>query len=302
MQKKPKRQHYLPVSYLKFFSQNPNENRKARIFRYDGVSSTQVPVESQCYGKFHYSSAMADLVEAHFGVFESKYPTLIKKLINGDSLSKSDYYFFILIIFDIHMRNIAYRHHGFANPFKGYQQLRDLFFERVIAELPLQYQLKPNEYLFNAFVKKWRLSCINTTGDDFFITSDHPCLWFDVGGYKPVFMILPITPRIIALAYDVREVEVVEQTAHPGDISVVNFYQCRQSLKVVYSQAKLTSEQEKVASSIYNKIRSKHGDVFPEYCYPDLFTYWLQGEPLSFTFLKIKRDENLLFPTASSTH
>lgn len=290
-----RKQHYLPVAYLKFFSDDPDKGRNANIFRYDGKKSSLVPIETQCYGKFFYSALKRSIVEEYFGIREKGYSRIVTKIIKNKDLTEGEYYFFILTIFDIHMRNIAYNCKGFHGRFKAYLQFRELFVERVIVELFLHLQTNPAEVTLNALKKKWKLCFIQACSGDCFKTSDHPSLWFELGGYKPVLVILPITPTIIGVGYDIREIAVVSNSATLNDIGVLNLYQCRQSYNTLYSSVELTEQQQTVAK-LFFRYRSNRGWIVPGRCRPELFMCPLPDDPRRLSFLKFNQDIEFLFP------
>lgn len=290
-----KRQHYLPVAYLKFFSCNPSKGRNARIYRFDGRKSSFVSVKNQCKGKFIYSESERLLTEQYFGFRESNYANIVRKIIKGKSLTDDEYYFFILMMFDINMRNIAYKYRGFSNRFRAYMQMKQLFIENVIAQLPLVFQSNPTEVARDALKKNWKFKSIYGAHGDFFITSDHPSIWFDLGDLRPVLVVLPITPQIIGVAYDIREIDIISHITSLHDVSILNGYQCFQSYSTIFSRTKFTKQQQKAAKTMFMSRRPR-GLIVPESCWPELFTCPFSNERRRLSFLKVNLEAKFTFP------
>src|SRR5262245_28034290 len=97
-----KRQHYLPASYLKYFSADQTKcSRKSWIWRFDGHEQKLVPVESECFADYHYSRKNPAAAERGFHRFESCYCESIDSIRAGRELADVELGNLLVSMFDL---------------------------------------------------------------------------------------------------------------------------------------------------------------------------------------------------------
>ncbi len=101
------KQHWLPKSYLKLF-RIPIPYKKDYIYRFDGIIYHQVPVASQCFKKYFYSSSERESAEKEFWNIENDFIKLVKKVLNFKPLFWRDRKDLIYMMFIMHLRTAAF--------------------------------------------------------------------------------------------------------------------------------------------------------------------------------------------------
>ena len=105
-----RKQHYLPAVYLQNFASDQGKpSRRSRIWRFNGLKQTHVSVESQCFENYGYSRSNPSGAESVFHGMEGMYGDCMKKIRAGLTGTKREYFGLILMMFDLHLRNAAYK-------------------------------------------------------------------------------------------------------------------------------------------------------------------------------------------------
>src|SRR5260221_6773668 len=126
-----KRQHYLPAVYLKNFSTDQNNpNRRSKIWQFNGQRSILVCVQSQCFENYCYSKREAARTEKMFQELEQTYLQHLIEIRRGRPLDQKTAMMFLMLMFDLHIRNVAYENltglegiHAYQGRFLGLKSL-----------------------------------------------------------------------------------------------------------------------------------------------------------------------------------
>src|SRR5882762_6274966 len=98
-----KRQHYLPASYLRYFSADQSRcTRDSLIWRFDGETQRLVPVKSQCAADYHFSRTKAAETEHNFQIVEDLYCQCVNKIKLGNIPTGNEYGNLLLMLFELH--------------------------------------------------------------------------------------------------------------------------------------------------------------------------------------------------------
>jgi len=95
----PKRQHYLPCCYLKFFSHDGKyeDSRNTCVWFTDGKISKCVPVNHLGAEDFTYSKEFPQF-DRKFNAMEKDYPVLVEKILAKGKLTQYESYRLIMIM------------------------------------------------------------------------------------------------------------------------------------------------------------------------------------------------------------
>ncbi len=209
-----KKQHYLPVSYLKYFSDDQsNRGRDSWFWRFDGTCSRRVPVASQCFGDYHYSKKHPAETEMMFQPREEKWCEIVDQFNNGVDPSRLDHGDLFLGMVDLCVRNAVHKNQTEDEGIEAYEIRLELFFCRLLLGIVGDaFPAEPTEAVKDHLFKYWRLEVIKAQSGSFFITSDNPsifitCKTASPGQNPPLQMIIvPLCPTMTAVAFDRREI------------------------------------------------------------------------------------------------
>ena len=87
------------------------------------------------------------------------------------------------------------------------------------------------------------------------ITSDHPVLLFKKNKKMPLFLILPISPIYLLIAYDKRYCKMQSLLANEEDIEFINIYIAGQSLLAIYSNDIINESDQNLYREVFKKFR-----------------------------------------------
>ena len=240
-------QHYLPAAYLMQFAidKSAKPARKSRIWRFDGRTSKPVPAESQCCRRYFYSREKATYVEKMFADADGCFAECARKIRDGKSPTDGQFFGLIAIIFDLHLRNAAHDNLTGKNNLLACQLRLCGLKQRLIA--------KENEPLDEEFLlhikDRWRVRVLGASGGNEFVTSDNPSILMQDLDY----VILPVTPLHVAIAYNCSRIQVVGTHATAADGVVLNELQLLNATKCVYSSVPLNEAQEIYATERLNR-------------------------------------------------
>jgi hypothetical protein len=259
-QNRPKKQHFLPVVYLKQFS--PDERaatRTSRIFRCDGRKVNEVSVESQCYESLFYSKKRASEAENTFKEMEGMYGTLLKRVWNSEQpQNAAEYFGMIVFMFDLHLRNAAYFNHTGEERIDAYE-----FCVRSLRDHILCLQENASDNAVVEHLKeRWVIRLIQSDGQQALMTSDNPCLWcsgFKHPGFS--FMLLPLTPRHLAVAFDKKFHSVSGKFLKGSDLDALNGGLISRCLKAVYSHKSFNSLEMENVGEILKVRQFQRGSI-----------------------------------------
>lgn len=127
-----KRQHYLPVAYLKYFSIDQSAcDRDSWVWRFDGRQQKRVPVESQCSSDYHYSKQDPQTAESIFSKLESRYCAALDKIRAGREPSELECGNLLICMFDFFIRNAVHQNHTGKEGIEAYQIRSRIFWNEI---------------------------------------------------------------------------------------------------------------------------------------------------------------------------
>ncbi len=234
----PLRQHYLPVVFLKQFSEDgPRAERTSFIHRMDAKSCVRVAVESQCYQEGFYSHRTPFDAEAMFKGLEDQYGRVAQKIWRQEDPGKESYFALIVMMFDLHLRGLGYENATRESNASAYRRRAQSFFDAVlIADGGVGHTVGEAAAHMEAH---WRVRLFATPPDHVLVASDWPSLWFIPPQNESVWAaMLPVTPHYYAVAFDQRHVAVVGSTLTAQDTALLNRHQLHHSVKAVFSSVR----------------------------------------------------------------
>jgi len=283
------KQHFLPASYLKFFSDDPNKmDRGSFVWRVDKTTQRRVPVASQCHEKHFYSKEKAQEAEQYFQTREVIYNRIICQLMDGHVPEGKNLGDLFLCMFDIHLRNAAHENQAGEEGFSAYMDRLNLF----IGELLIQG--KPGGATHHNtkmhIQENWRMEIIHAANNEMFITSDHPALVMTCTGTPTPrralqMIILPLTPIHTAIAFDRRIMWLENKVPTQKDMETLNIWQIRNSVNCIYANREL-EPQEVTACQSHLQNKLNQSSVMDEHGWR-LHTAALP-ENAHFSFMKLK--------------
>ena len=268
------RQHYLPAVYLQQFSVDGRwATRKSHIWRLDRERSKFVPVDSQCAPKHFYSRLDSQGAEATFHEIEGVYGQIAQKIWLRQQPSQKHYFGLILMMLDLHCRNITYENLTAKENLHAYKVrmhcMRDLMGD-------------PNAPLSNQqFLERWQVRLFENEDPSGLVTSDNPALFFTLDESSQLHLtIVPVTPSSCAVAFDSRFIQAAGNHLSVHDGSLLNHYQLNHSYECLFAPHEFSPEQQAFVRQQW-KDRNPLGYVDDKAWTPNLIRF-PEGDPFSF--------------------
>jgi hypothetical protein len=105
-----KNQHYLPASYLRYFSENQSRCRRdSFVWQFDGKNARRVPVGSQCFKKYFYSKTDPAATEMMFQQREEIYCRFVDIIRAGQEPEIQNFGDLFLCMCDLNLRNATHK-------------------------------------------------------------------------------------------------------------------------------------------------------------------------------------------------
>jgi len=239
-----KRQHFIPCSYLKFFSVTGtwSNTRNTQIFFTDGATSNKTKVSNLGVESYTYSKENPEF-DKQFHDMERHYPAIIQKLLDGKlALSSSDYFGLFMIMVDFNLRNVAYENKTEGERRHAYEAISRSFNSDVFQEA--NGNGSSMQGMMDWLTENWRVQRIIPETNEKFLTSDNPSTIFsNPKNGKPVMLYLPAHPKLGIIAYDRRYLKVVTEKTTDDALSVLNGLQVNRCVRHTFSDHDITNEQ-----------------------------------------------------------
>ena len=248
-----RRQHFVPVSYLRSFSVDPaKRNRGSKVMKFsrcDRVWSGPVKAERECYYDDHYSESARKEFEKDLGRIEQVYSDHSRKVYEEgfSALTDEERYNLPLTILLLFVRNPIHRHYGVGGEEADRVKAR---YPAAIALLAPDHadKVRPDATLEERLAReeevqaRWSLHEIQAPSGGAFITSDSPVIPVFVAGTgsRILAYLLPFDPAAIWVLAD-QDVEVTGNSATEEDVEIVNKLIAAQAIDAVYASAALDS-------------------------------------------------------------
>lgn len=275
-QSAPRLQHYLPAVYLKQFSPDgADATRRSSLWRLGAKTHAFVKVEDQCREPFHYSKQDAQRAENLFQESEELYGLALQRIWRGQEATKRQYFGLIITMMSLHLRNPAYRNMSGLDNLELYLGLEETFMAQVLmAGLP---SAESKQERLNHFSAIWRVTIMKTPDEIF--TSDNPALCCAIDEARDVeFILLPITPRLCAVAFDSRRLDIVGPMT-TDDLSRIQSWLVGFCLEALFSHREFSQEERDMVRSFRNQTDRPTGSVDRAYWSPNFIRL---KQPLSF--------------------
>lgn len=320
MQEKRK-QHWLPASYLQFFTIDPNEqHREGYLYRISKEGCRRVEVETQGVSKFHYRRQNTHQSEGLFQVLESDYPGLIRKAVSKQPLSGNEQCKLLLSIVALSCRNPSLtnqtgwenwdvfvslsnsfleNHLGVPPYTTGQQELQAIANAIKSAQLtnPLPLDGMPSDdefvrmaHILNFVGSTFRVAFIkNLGGEGRLFTSDFPTLFFSLDQLNVPLMLMPVTPSLLAVAYNARSFEVRHDLLSSKDFQLIQEFLLVQADKAFFASAMHEDDSHSLSEALRNRKVRSEGWVKPGIWQPIMYSYSrLLEQKGGFDFLTLK--------------
>lgn len=247
--KEKKKQHWLPASYLQFFT--AEQKRDGYLYRVDKMGYIKVKAETQGASNYHYRREQTQQSETLFQIFESNYPKLIRKAIAGQMLSIREQCSTILDIIALCCRNpflenqtdqdnwstfvstsnSFFENHLGAPPYDGAKHSRTELIARQIVRaqdmrplpldrIPSAKEVMPKAHTLRFVASVFRVVFVRDLNDSLY-SCDYPTLFFTLDHKTTPLMLLPVTPSLLAVAYDTRLFEIKHYWLTDKDLKLI---------------------------------------------------------------------------------
>ncbi len=279
-----KRQHYLPISYLREFAQPPDYTH---IVMYDGINHLPVPVKSQCASKYFYSKNTPKEAEEDFSLtVEGDYPNLIKKIKRGVTLDRQEIFNLIYVLFVYHFRNKSYENTTEQERIIAVRRALKAFFAEEISPVPFKLMRRAGKELFQG-LNNWNAYTLKSTTEKLY-TSDHPVNLFAIDKHVR-FVILPVTPYLCVLGYNHKKISPCSSKLKLTDVERMNYVQTAQSIRAIYSNEDFSIADIQKIKRIFSKRRkADRGAIGTHYRATVVKTeYWNYSDKDGFSFLRV---------------
>jgi hypothetical protein len=255
-----KKQHFLPASYLRYFSEDQsNCRRNSHLWQFNGRQARRVPVESQCFKKYFYSKKRPAEAEKIFQKREEIYCRFVDKIRAGQELEMRDFGDLFLCMCDLHIRNAAHKHYTGQEGIEAYNDRLVLFFSGLL--LGNSEAILSLEVIKQHLHAYWRMEIIPAPANFQYVTSDHPVVFMTCSNpanrKNPVqIILLALDPTNLAIAFDQRFLGVNGQGATPDDVRLFNIGQVHNATKFIYSAAQFTENDLAFSKKIFLQKQS----------------------------------------------
>jgi len=242
-----KRQHFLPASYLKYFSTDrQNCSRDSFIWRFDGKALRLVPVTSQCSEDYFYSKTDAAKTEQMFQKAESNYCNCVDRIFKNQAPSGIEYGNLVIAMFDLHLRNRVHKNLTGKQRIDAYNLCSGIFVNEIL--LGRKDRRATKEDLVEHVQNYWGVHVFQISGISEFVTSDHPSMWTILkmpsdGSHPRLHMVtLPLTPKHTAVAFDNRVLQIFDDPLSVNDEQTLNIGQIQNADQCIYTSGRLSDE------------------------------------------------------------
>lgn len=246
-----KTQHFLPAAYLSHFSADGKSGRRVSdIWCASAKGQTCASVESFCAADYFYSVDDAEKVEKEFGKLESFYGTLRNNFWKQrNPKNEREYFGLVIMMFDIHLRSAAYA----KNPSDNYADylMRTSGFRNDMLFGQRKRQSTEAE-IIEHLRKNWRVRMVEAGFKRSFLTSDNPSLLFHASNSDLVqLVVMPVTPRFYAVAFDRRAFDFTSSSASKDDETYLNHLQLGHSIDCVFTAERISDAEVSALQSFF---------------------------------------------------
>jgi hypothetical protein len=263
-----KKQHYLPVSYLKYFSDDQTSCiSQSKIWRCDTKGQRRVPIKSQCFGDYFYSKENPTECEQEFQKREVLYCKFVDELKAGKEPSEILYGDLFLNMADLYLRNAIHKNLTDDEGLEAYNVRLELFFGRLLLGMTDDAFSLDDEKIKKHLLDNWRMEIISAPQNINFVTSDNPSVFatcqMPLCDTKPALesIITPLDPSHIAVAFDRRYISVRKQVATLADATAFNVIQTQAAENCVYKASAFSNSDVQMLQKIFSNKKQAVSEV-----------------------------------------
>lgn len=274
---KYRKQHYLPASYLRYFSEDQSHCcRDSFVWQFDGIQTRRVPVVSQGFRKDFYSKKSAAETERMFQKREDIYCRFVDRIRAGEEPDIQNFGDLFLCMCDLNLRNAAHKNSTGQEGIDAYNDRLGLCFSGLLlGKADARISIEDIKQHLHA---NWRIEIIPAPIDFQYHTSDHPAVFMTCSNPPDPksalqIILLAMDPGNIAVAFDRRFMWVEQKTAKAEDVILFNIGQVHNATKFIYSAAQLAGKDLTSSTEVFLRKQSPCSEVT------------LKGWKLSLTYL-----------------
>jgi hypothetical protein len=284
-----KKQHYVPVAYLKNFRSNPSETnrKKQRIWRDDSHEVLEVKVEKQCCEDWAYRkpNERPEESEQGFKKFEDDWRECLVRARSG----KPESALLTMQQLMFHFRNLSVKWElADMDAFDAIWNAVVAFAEKQVLELPEGTRFTDDPKHVSDFPWETRLIAF---GAPVLVTSDNPSVVTALPqrgrAYGPLF--LPVSPSELLVTVDPTRIRFNGNSPEDRDAQIANLYVAYQRIEFVFSSTQYQHRTHlwKAVSSQPNLLESAraHLDGLESRSRASLMLY--DHDKLGFSFLEL---------------
>lgn len=241
-----------------------------------------VPVETQCARRFFYSANDAGATETVFQQMEGAYGRIARKIWERRNPSERDYFGLILMMLDLHCRNPAFANLTGDENVTAYNAMIHCLRNHTLTNTPAGNV--SDAQLLDHLRSVWKVCLLETTEDGELATSDNPSMWFTLDDDSGLHLVLlPVSPRFCAAAFDARYCHVTSGTLQKADQELLNQYQVFVSRECLFTSSQLSAEQQEAVHHRWRTRVNSPGEVHRERWVVNLLPL---GQSTTFGFLR----------------
>jgi len=272
-----KKQHYLPASYLRYFSEDQSKCRRdSFVWQFNGATARKVAVVSQCFKKYFYSKTDPASAERMFQQREEIYCRFVDIIRSGREPEVQNFGDLFLCMCDLNLRNATHKNSTGQEGIRAYDDRIVMFFSQLLLGKFDVGNL--SEDIKQHLHDNWRMEIVPAPAGLCYLTSDHPTVFMTCDNppqakHPLQLLLLALDPGNVAVAFDRRFMWVTKQTATPSDVTLFNGGQVNNAMRFIYSAAPLAGDSVRFMKEAFLQKKTPFSEVT------------LKGWKLSLTYL-----------------
>lgn len=178
---------------------------------------------------------------------ENIYCRCVDKIKSRQTLTSREYGQLLMIMFDFHIRNASHKNLTGKEGIDAYNLCSRVFMSDIL--LGRNDNVVTMTEIVNHVGRYWSVEIISIVPGHEFATSDHPSVWISLESAfhqsRPALhmVTLPLTPKLTAVGYDNRVLEVVNDQVTLNDEQTLNAGQIENAERCVYTSGRMPEDQ-----------------------------------------------------------
>ncbi|GEM_PF-3082763 len=278
---KPKKQHYVPCSYLARFSpQTTGDLRKRRVLRTDSrIANRPVAVDTQCVKEFYYEEEDVQSVEDDLRHLEDALQRITKECLDGMP-NKGTLRLLTLQHAFMFSRGEAIENSSEVTKFGAYNMAANMLLANYFYNKPVLHIL---DDALKTYVYENYRSIVLKSPSESLITSDNPVVVFQSNDEQlAALSIMPLTSHRLSVVYHRDYVRAKQTSLTKEDVGGLNALQSINSHEAIFSYDELSERDVIGARNCFGKRRNPRGVVSSEGIFFDLPLVSTVRDKLSF--------------------